>query len=58
MNTVRTTKYKGYEIKLDHLDDRMWVEHDGVRVNEACIDLDHAKRVVRAHRSGQPLPEC
>jgi len=58
MNTVRTTKYRGYCIQLDHLDDRMWVELRGVRVTDACIDLDHAKRVVRAHIAGQPLPVC
>lgn len=58
MNTVKTTKYFGYEIKLDHLDDRMWVELRGTKINEACIDLDHAKRVIQAHKASAPLPAC
>lgn len=58
MNTIRTTKYRGYDIRLDHLDDKMWVELKGTKINEACIDLDHAKRVVAAHKAQQPLPIC
>jgi len=56
VDAITTARYRGYSIQLEHYEDRMWVELRGERINEACIDLDHAKRVARAHRAGEPLP--